>query len=45
LNQFKFRPRPNNILSKKVLNTLKTDYRKLYGKLYKEEEKKDNSKQ
>ena len=45
LSQFKFRPRPNNILSKKAMNTLKAEYRKKFGKLFKEEEKKDNSKQ
>jgi len=43
LAQFKFRPHPSNILSKKALNTLKAEYRKKYGKSFKEEEKKDNS--
>jgi hypothetical protein len=31
-------------LSKKALTALKSDYRKKYGKQFKEEEKKDSSK-
>jgi hypothetical protein len=32
LSDFKFRPRPKQILSKKDLTTLKADFRKKYGK-------------
>jgi len=44
LQSFQFRPHPLNILSKKALATIKTEYRKKYGKMHKEEERKDNSK-
>lgn len=43
LSDFKFRPRPKQILSKKDLTTLKADFRKKYGKQYKEEERKDTT--
>lgn len=43
LSQFSFRPRPLNILTKKALTALKVDYRKKYGKQYKEEDRKDTS--
>ena len=39
MSQFEFRPRPNDILNSKQLKKLKTDYRKNYGKIYREEEK------
>lgn len=45
LSGFNFRPRPLNILSKKAMTALKADYRKNYGKKYKEEERKDTSQQ
>ena len=45
LSQFKFRPHPSNILTKKALAALKSEYRKKYGKQFKEEERKDSSKQ
>lgn len=38
MRQFAFRPRPTDILSKKEMKDLKTDYRKKYGKIYREEE-------
>ena len=41
MNQFDFRPRPNDILSAKQLKTLKDDYRKKYGKIYRQEEFKE----
>lgn len=43
LSQFKFRPHPGQILNKKALTALKSDYRKKYGKQFKEEERKDSS--
>lgn len=43
LNDFKFRPRPKNILTKKELTNLKAEFRKKYGKQYKEEERKDTT--
>jgi hypothetical protein len=43
LSDFKFRPRPKNILTKKEQTTLKADFRKKYGKQYKEEERKDTT--
>jgi len=44
LSGFGFRPRPNKILSKKQMTSLEKDYRTLYGKKYKEEERKDSTK-
>ena len=38
MTQFNFRPRPDDILDKKALKALKSDYRKKYGKIYREEE-------
>ena len=43
LSDFKFRPRPKNILTKKEQTTLKAEFRKKYGKQYKEEERKDTT--
>jgi hypothetical protein len=45
LEGFAFRPRPQNILSKKQITALEKDYRTKYGKQYKEENFKDNTKQ
>jgi len=44
LSLFQFRPRPGQILTKKQLNTLKKDYRKIYGKQHREEELKQRNK-
>ena len=41
MRQFSFRPRPNDILSAKEKKTLKADYRKKYGKMYREEDIKE----
>ena len=41
MNQFSFRPRPDGILEPKAIKALKTDYRKKYGKIYREEEMKE----
>ena len=41
---FAWRPRPSGVLNKKELLALKADYRKKYGKAYKEEERKDSTK-
>ena len=41
MNQFSFRPRPDDILGKKEMKDLKTNYRKKYGKIYREEEFKE----
>ena len=41
MNQFAFRPRPTNILSTKEVKALQKDYRKKYGKIYREEEIKE----
>lgn len=38
MKQFEFRPRPSDILQPKELKALKADYRKKYGKIYREEE-------
>jgi len=38
MKQFEFRPRPSDILNAKELKALKGDYRKKYGKIYREEE-------
>ena len=38
---FSYRPRPEGILPKKEYAKLRSDYRSLYGKQYREEEKKD----
>jgi len=43
LQLFSFRPRPSNILSEKEKTVLKKDFRSLYGKQYKEEEKKEKT--
>jgi uncharacterized protein YjaZ len=43
LQLFAFRPRPQNILSGKDQAKLKTDFRVLYGKQYKEEEKNEKN--
>jgi hypothetical protein len=45
LQGFEFRPRPQKVLTKKQTTALEKDYRSLYGKKYKEEERKDSSKQ
>jgi len=41
MKNFEFRPRPNDILNAKELKALKADYRKKYGKVYREEEMKE----
>ena len=41
MNQFEFRPRPDDILNKKQLKSLKEEYRKKYGKIYRQEEFKE----
>ena len=41
LGQFAFRPRPNDILDNKAVKALQKDYRKKYGKTYREEEIKE----
>ena len=43
MRQFEFRPRPQAILDAKAMKALKTDYRKKYGKVYREEELKERS--
>ena len=43
LSDFKFRPRPKNIMTKKETTTLKAEFRKKYGKQYKEEDRKDTT--
>lgn len=40
---FDFRPRPQGLLSVKEQTKLRTDFRTLYGKQYKEEEKSERS--
>lgn len=45
LSGFQFRPRPTKILAVKAVKALEKDYRTLYGKMYKDEERKDSSKQ
>jgi len=41
MKQFEFRPRPSDILNAKEKKALKADYRKKYGKIYREEEIKE----
>lgn len=41
MKQFEFRPRPDDILKPKQLKAIKADYRKKYGKVYREEEIKE----
>ena len=41
MKQFEFRPRPDDILPPKQLKAIKADYRKKYGKVYREEEIKE----
>lgn len=41
MNAFSFRPRPDDILKAKELKVLQKDYRKNYGKTYREEEIKE----
>lgn len=41
MGQFSFRPRPDDILNNKVIKSLQKDYRKKYGKIYREEEIKE----
>lgn len=43
MKQFEFRPRASDILKDKDLKNLKTDYRKKYGKIYREEEIKERN--
>lgn len=43
MTQFAWRPRPNNILTRKEEEKLKTEFRKKYGKMFKEEQLKDNA--
>ena len=41
MRQFEFRPRPGDLLNAKQIKALKADYRKNYGKVYREEEMKE----
>lgn len=43
MKQFEFRPRASDILNDKALKNLKGDYRKKYGKIYREEEVKERN--
>ena len=43
LGNFYWRPRPSNILTKKTQQTLRKDFRDLYGKQYKEMENKERA--